>query len=52
VENYALSGAPPQVREKVREFIAAGIDELTIIPCGSSRREVIETFAREVITKF
>jgi alkanesulfonate monooxygenase SsuD/methylene tetrahydromethanopterin reductase-like flavin-dependent oxidoreductase (luciferase family) len=51
VKNYALSGTPEQAREKVRQFIAAGIDELTIIPCGNSRRKVIETFARDVMAR-
>ena len=46
---FCLAGATEQVREKVQEFVDAGIDELTIIPCGNSRQAVIETFAREVM---
>ena len=51
VDRFALAGEPAQVREKVMSFIAAGIDELTIIPCGSSKRNVLAAFARNVIEK-
>lgn len=51
VDRFALAGTVDQVKDKVREFIAAGIDELTIIPCGRSRQAVIETFAREVMAR-
>ena len=40
-----------KIKVKVREYIEAGIDELTIIPCGESRHAVIESFASEVIGK-
>lgn len=49
--SFALAGTPEQVRAKVKNYIAAGIDELTIIPCGNSRRDLIETFASEIIAK-
>jgi alkanesulfonate monooxygenase SsuD/methylene tetrahydromethanopterin reductase-like flavin-dependent oxidoreductase (luciferase family) len=51
VERFALAGAPDQVREKVRQFIAAGIDELTIAPCGRSKKTTLEIFARQIIEK-
>jgi 5,10-methylenetetrahydromethanopterin reductase len=51
VDRFALAGAPDQVREKVRQFIAAGIDELTIAPCGESKKAGLESFAREVMEK-
>ena len=51
VDRFALAGAPAQVREKVRQFIAAGIDELTIAPCGESKKAALESFAREVMAK-
>ena len=49
--HIALAGRPAQVKEKVREYIAAGIDELTIIPCGRSKQTTLESFAREVMEK-
>lgn len=49
VERFALAGRPADLRNKVQEFIAAGVDELTIIPCGQSRQTVIEQFAHHVI---
>ena len=51
VDRFALAGAPDQVREKVRQFIAAGIDELTIAPCGRSKKTTLEIFARQIIEK-
>src|SRR5207248_153775 len=51
VDRFALVGQPAQVREKVMSFIAAGIDELTIIPCGSSKHNVLAAFARNVMEK-
>jgi alkanesulfonate monooxygenase SsuD/methylene tetrahydromethanopterin reductase-like flavin-dependent oxidoreductase (luciferase family) len=51
VDRFALAGSVDQIKVKVREYIEAGIDELTIIPCGESRHAVIETFASEVIAK-
>jgi len=51
VDRFALAGSVDQIKVKVREYIEAGIDELTIIPCGESRHAVIESFASEVIGK-
>lgn len=51
VERFALAGTPDQVREKVQKFIAAGIDELTIVPCGDSKQMTLESFARNVMEK-
>jgi alkanesulfonate monooxygenase SsuD/methylene tetrahydromethanopterin reductase-like flavin-dependent oxidoreductase (luciferase family) len=51
VDRFALAGAPDQAREKVRQFIDAGIDELTITPCGESKKYLLESFAREVMAK-
>lgn len=49
VDRFALAGTAARVKSKVQEFINAGIDELTIIPCGESRQAVIEQFARHEI---
>ncbi len=49
LESFALAGTPEQVRAKVKAYIAAGIDELTIIPCGPSKQATLERFAREVV---
>lgn len=49
VERFALAGTPDQVKKRVEAFINAGIDELTIIPCGESRQAVIESFLSCVI---
>ena len=51
VDRFALAGAPDEIREKVRQFIAAGIDELTIAPCGASKKHLLESFARNVMEK-
>ena len=51
VDRFAIVGAPNQVRDKVKEIIDTGVDELTIIPCGSSKRNVLAAFARNVIEK-
>ena len=51
LERFALAGTAERVREKVREFIAAGIDELTIIPCGPSKLATLESFAGEVTNR-
>jgi 5,10-methylenetetrahydromethanopterin reductase len=51
VERFALAGTAEQVREKVRWYIDAGIDELTIVPCGRSKQATLERFAREVMEK-
>ena len=40
-----------EVREKVKQYVAAGIDELTIVPCGVSKQATLESFAREVMEK-
>jgi alkanesulfonate monooxygenase SsuD/methylene tetrahydromethanopterin reductase-like flavin-dependent oxidoreductase (luciferase family) len=47
----ALAGTPDEVKEKVNQFIAAGIDELTIVPCGQSKPATLQSFARNVIEK-
>ena len=51
VDRFALAGTPAQVREKVRQFIAAGIDELTIAPCGASKQTTLEVFARLILNE-
>ncbi|MBM4260851.1 MAG: LLM class flavin-dependent oxidoreductase [Deltaproteobacteria bacterium] len=51
VERFALAGATDRIKNKVQEFADAGIDELTIIPCGKSRRAVIENFAKAAIAR-
>jgi hypothetical protein len=35
----------------VKQYIAAGIDELTIVPYGVSKKTTLENFAREVMEK-
>ncbi len=49
VERFAIAGTADQVRARVRRIVAAGVDELTIIPCGASKQTTLETFAREVM---
>jgi 5,10-methylenetetrahydromethanopterin reductase len=49
VERFALAGTPSEVRDKVHQYIAAGIDELTIVPCGESKPATLERFARDVM---
>ncbi len=51
VERFALAGTADEVSKKVRQFIDAGIDELTIIPCGASRQSVIEQFSSQVLKR-
>jgi 5,10-methylenetetrahydromethanopterin reductase len=51
VDRFALAGTADEVRAKVRKFIAAGIDELTIVPSGESKQALLQVFAREVIAK-
>ncbi len=51
VERFAIAGAAEEVRAQVQRIVAAGVDELTIIPCGASKQATLETFAREVIEK-
>jgi alkanesulfonate monooxygenase SsuD/methylene tetrahydromethanopterin reductase-like flavin-dependent oxidoreductase (luciferase family) len=50
-DRFALAGTPNQVRDKVKEIIDTGVDELTIIPCGSSKHKVLTAFARNVMEK-
>ena len=52
VDRFALAGTADEVKRRVQEFVAAGIDELTIIPCGETKDAVVRTFARHVIGKF
>jgi len=49
LERFALAGTAAHVKAKVEEYIAAGINELTIIPCGASKQATLEAFAREVM---
>jgi alkanesulfonate monooxygenase SsuD/methylene tetrahydromethanopterin reductase-like flavin-dependent oxidoreductase (luciferase family) len=51
VDRFAIVGAPNQVRDKVEEIVDAGVDELTIIPCGPSKYKVLAAFARNVMEK-
>ncbi len=51
LERFALAGTADHVRAKVQEFLAAGIDELTIIPCGPSKQTTLESFARDIMVK-
>lgn len=51
VDRFALAGTAEVVRAKVREFIAAGIDELTIVPCGESKKYLLESFAGNVMER-
>ena len=49
LERFALAGNADCLRAKVQEFVAAGIDELTIIPCGPSKQTTLERFAHDVM---
>jgi 5,10-methylenetetrahydromethanopterin reductase len=51
VERFALAGTPDEVRDKVKQYIAAGIDELTIVACGRSKLATLINFQREVMEK-
>lgn len=51
VGRFAIAGTAEQARAQVRRILAAGVDELTIIPCGQSRQATLEIFAREVVEK-
>lgn len=51
LERFALAGRADHLRAKVQEFLAAGIDELTIIPCGPSKQTTLESFARDIMDK-
>jgi 5,10-methylenetetrahydromethanopterin reductase len=51
VERFAIAGTAQQAQAQVRRILAAGVDELTIIPCGPSKQATVETFAREVMEK-
>jgi 5,10-methylenetetrahydromethanopterin reductase len=51
VDRFALAGTAGEVREKVIQYGAAGIDELTVVPCGESKAATLQSFAREVIEK-
>jgi hypothetical protein len=35
----------------VIQYGAAGIDELTVVPCGESKAATLQSFAKEVIEK-
>jgi 5,10-methylenetetrahydromethanopterin reductase len=51
VERFAIAGTAGQARVQVQRILASGTDELTIIPCGTSKQTTLETFAREVMEK-
>jgi 5,10-methylenetetrahydromethanopterin reductase len=51
VDRFALAGNPAQVKERVRQIVALGVDELTIIPFGNSKESVIKLFSEGVIGK-
>ena len=54
VPRFALAGDPARCREQVRVAAAAGIDQVAIIPYGTSRfdREAtIRAFADQVMAK-
>jgi len=51
LERFALAGRADHLRAKVQELLAAGIDELTIIPCGPSKQTTLESFARDIMDK-
>jgi 5,10-methylenetetrahydromethanopterin reductase len=51
VDRFALVGAPNQIRDKVKYIVDAGVDELTIVPCGPSKHNVLASFARNVMEK-
>lgn len=51
IDRFALAGTADQVRARVKEYIAAGIDELTLVPCGESKPATLESFARNVMEK-
>lgn len=52
VEKVALAGPAEVGRRKVQMLIDAGVRSIVIFPLGSDRRQVIETFAREVMPSF
>jgi alkanesulfonate monooxygenase SsuD/methylene tetrahydromethanopterin reductase-like flavin-dependent oxidoreductase (luciferase family) len=49
VDRFAFAGTAEQVRERVREILGLGVDELTIIPFGKSKARVVTMFADGVI---
>lgn len=49
VDRFSLAGTAEQVREKVREILRTGVDEITIIPFGKWKELVINRFAQEVM---
>jgi len=51
VDRFAIAGTPDQVREKACAIASAGVDEITIVPFGSSKESVVKRFAKEVIAK-
>jgi 5,10-methylenetetrahydromethanopterin reductase len=51
VDRFGLAGTPDVVRDKVKQYVAAGIDEITIIPCGPSKLATLINFQREVMEK-
>ena len=51
LDRFALAGNADYLRAKVQEFVATGIDELTIIPCGPSKQTTLEHFARDVMNR-
>jgi 5,10-methylenetetrahydromethanopterin reductase len=51
VERFAIAGTVEEARAQVSRIRAAGVDELTIIPCGRLKQATLEIFAREVMEK-
>jgi 5,10-methylenetetrahydromethanopterin reductase len=51
VDRFALAGTAGEVREKVNRYLDAGIDELTVVPCGESKQATLQSIARNVIEK-
>lgn len=51
VERFAIAGTAEQARAQARRIVAAGVDELTIIPCGAKKQATLEAFVREVMEK-
>jgi len=52
VKKVALAGSPEYGRQKVQMLIDAGVRSIVIFPLGPDRRQVIETFAHEVMPFF
>jgi alkanesulfonate monooxygenase SsuD/methylene tetrahydromethanopterin reductase-like flavin-dependent oxidoreductase (luciferase family) len=51
IDRYSIAGAADEVRDKVREIIRAGVDEVGLVPFGKSKETVVRLFAQEVMDK-